>query len=172
MGRHEKIRTAVERVVDVFRRKPDAAFDTIRASGRMEHGLVCHVRQGDYTATMDMAEAIGGGGSAPTPGFFIRAGLVGCIAVGIKLTAAREDVDIGAIDVGVEMDFDDGAMLGVGNNSAAPLETRVTIAVESTAPWPEVEAMIGRALECDPYFLALRDAQSVKTTLVSSKSKV
>ena len=61
-------------------------------------------------------------------------------------------------------------MLGVGDNSAAPLETRVTITVESTAHWGEVEAMIGRALECDPYFLALRDAQSVKTRLVSAEA--
>ena len=170
MSRDEKIRTAVERVADVYRKKPSAAFDTIRASGRIEQGLVCNVRQGDYAAVMDMAEAIGGDGSAPTPGFFIRAGLVGCIAIGIKLTAAREGIDIGAIDVGVEMDFDDGAMLGVGNNSAAPLETRVTITVESPAPWGEVEAMIGRALECDPYFLALRDAQSVKARLVPAKA--
>ena len=168
MSRSEKIQSAVERVIDVFRRKPSAALDTIRASGRIEHGLICNVRQGDYTAVMDMAEAIGGDGSAPTPGFFIRAGLVGCIAIGIKLTAVREGIDIGAVDVGVEMDFDDGAMLGVGDNSAAPLETRLIITVESTAPWEEVEAMIGRALECDPYFLALRDAQSVKTKLVSA----
>ena len=75
MSRNEKIRSAVERVIDVFRRKPSAALDTIRASGRIEHGLVCNARQGDYTAVMDMAEAIGGDGSAPTPGFFIRAGL-------------------------------------------------------------------------------------------------
>ena len=152
MSRNEKIRTAVERVVDVFRKKPSAAMDTIRAAGRIKQGLICNVRQGDYKAVMDMATGIGGDGSAPTPGFFIRAGLVGCIAIGIKLTAAREGLDIGAIDVGVEMDFDDGAMLGVGDNSAAPLETRVTITVESTAPWEEVKAMIGRALECDPYF--------------------
>ena len=170
MNRNEKIRSAVERVIGVFRRKPSAALDTIRASGRVEHGLVCNVRQGDHTAVMDMAEAIGGDGSAPTPGFFIRAGLVGCVAIGIKLTAAREGIDVGAVDVGVEMDFDDGAMLGVGDNSAAPLETRVTITVESTAPWGEVEAMIGRALECDPYFLALRDAQSVTTRLVSAEA--
>jgi uncharacterized OsmC-like protein len=166
MSRNEKIRTAVERVVDVYRKKPGAALDTIRAAGRIEEGLICNVRQGDYKAVMDMAQGIGGDGSAPTPGFFIRAGLVGCIAIGIKLTAAREGVDIGAIDVGVEMDFDDGAMLGVGDNSAAPLETRFTITVESTAPWEEVQAMIGRALERDPYFIALRDAQSVKTQLV------
>jgi uncharacterized OsmC-like protein len=166
MSRNEKIRTAVERVVDVFRKKPSAAMDTIRATGRLEDGLVCNVRQGNYTAVMDMAEAIGGGGSAPTPGFFVRSGLVGCIAIGVKLTAAREGIDIGAIDVEVEMDFDDGAMLGVGDNSAAPLETRVTITVESAAPWNEVQAMIGRALERDPYFIAVRDAQSVKTKLV------
>ena len=168
MSRNEKVRSAVERVIGVFRRKPSAALDTIRAGGRVEHGLVCNVRQGDYTAVMDMAEAIGGDGSAPTPGFFIRAGLVGCIAIGIKLTAVREGIDIGVVDVDVEMDFDDGALLGVGDNTAAPLETRVAITVESTAPWEEVEAMIGRALECDPYFLALRDAQSVKTKLVSA----
>jgi uncharacterized OsmC-like protein len=170
MTRNEKIRSAVERVIDVFSKKPGAAMDTIRASGRIEEGLVCNVRQGDYTAVMDMAKGIGGDGSAPTPGFFIRAGLVGCISIGIKLTAAREGVDVGAIDVAVEMDFDDGALLGVGDNSAAPLETRVTITVESAAPWNEVEAMIGRALECDPYFLALRDAQSVKTKLIAAEA--
>lgn len=170
MSRNENIRSAVERIVDVFRRKPGAAMSTTRATGRVGEGLICNVRQGDYTATLDMPRPVGGDGSAPTPGFFIRAGLVGCIAIGIKLAAAREGVDIGAIDVDVEMDFDDGAMFGIGDNSAAPLETRVTVAVESSAPWDEVEAMIGRALECDPYFLALRDAQSVKTKLVSAET--
>ena len=110
MNRHEKIRSAVERVADVFRKKPSAAISTIRATGRIEEGLICNVRQGDYTAKMDMAEAIGGDGSAPTPGFFIRSGLVGCVAIGIKLTAAREGIAIDAIDVDVEMDFDDGAI--------------------------------------------------------------
>jgi uncharacterized OsmC-like protein len=169
MSRNEKIRSAVERVSDVFRKKPSAAMSTKRASGRIEHGLVCHARQDSYTATMDMPEPVGGEGSAPSPGFHIRAGLVGCIAIGVKLTAAREGIDIGVVEVDVEMDFDDGALLGVGDNSAAPLETRVTIGVESMAPWEQVAAMVGRALECDPFFLALRDAQSVETSLVPAK---
>ena len=114
---------------------------------------------------MDMPEPIGGEGSAPSPGFH-QDGLVGCIAIGIKLTAAREGIDIGAIDVDVEMDFDDGAMFGVSDNTAAPLETRVTVTVESTAPWEDVAAMIGRALERDPYFSRFRDAQPMKTKLV------
>jgi uncharacterized OsmC-like protein len=170
MSSNDKIRLAIERVSDVFRKKPSAAFNTKRASGRIEHGLVCNARQDDYTATMDMPEPIGGEGSAPSPGFHIRVGLVGCIAIGIKLTAAREGIDIGAIDVDVEMDFDDAAMIGVSDNTAAPLETRVTIAIESAAPWNEVTAMVGRALERDPYFIAFRDAQPLKTKLVSAKA--
>lgn len=170
MSRNDKIRIAVERVADVFRKKPAAAFNTKRATGRIEHGLVCNARQDDYTATMDMPEPIGGEGSAPSPGFHIRMGLVGCVAVGIKLTAAREGVDIGVIDVDVEMDFDDAAMIGVSDNSAAPLETRITIAIESAAPWEEVTAMVGRALERDPYFIAFRDAQPMKTKLVPARN--
>ncbi|HEY6633934.1 MAG TPA: OsmC family protein [Rhizobiaceae bacterium] len=168
MGSNERIRLAVERVADVFRKKPAAALNTKRASGRVDQGLVCHARQDGYTATMDMPEPIGGDGSAPSPGFHIRVGLVGCIAIGIKLTAAREGLDIGAIDVDVEMDFDDAAMIGVSDNTAAPLETRITIRIESAAPWEEVEAMVARALERDPYFIAFRDAQPLKTKLVAA----
>jgi len=166
MNRNEQIRIAVERVSDVFRKKPSAALNTKRASGTVEHGLVCHARQDGYTATMDMPEPIGGEGSAPSPGFHIRVGLVGCIAIGVKLTAAREGLDIDRIDVEVEMDFDDAAMIGVSDNTAAPLEMRITISIESAAPWKDVEAMVGRALERDPYFIAFREAQPMKTKLV------
>lgn len=169
MSRNEKIRLAVERASDVFRKKPAAALSTKKASGRIEDGLVCHARQDDYTATMDMPVPIGGEGSAPPPGFHIRVGLVGCIAIGIKLTAAREGLDIRAIDVDVEMDFDDGALIGVGDNTAAPLETRITIAIDSAEPWDEVTAMVDRALAHDPYFIAFRDAQPLKTKLVPAK---
>jgi uncharacterized OsmC-like protein len=168
MNRDEKIRVSVERISDVFRKKPSSAFNTKRATGRIEDGLVCQARQDGYTATMDMPEAIGGDGSAPSPGFHIRVGLVGCIAVGIKLTAAREGLDIGAINVDVEMDFDDAAMIGVSDNTAAPLETRVTITIESQAAWEEVTAMVDRALERDPYFIAFRDAQPLKTKVLAA----
>jgi uncharacterized OsmC-like protein len=115
---------------------------------------------------MDMSKGLGGEERGPTPGFFIRAGLAGCVAIGIKLTATREAVPVDAIDVGVEMDFDDGALLGVGSNKAAPLATRLTITVHSPAAWETVTAMVDRALASDPYYLALRDAQDVSTHIV------
>lgn len=166
MGRNAQIRIAQERIIAVYRKKPNTAFSSVRASGHLSEGLICEFHQGDHEAVMDMSKAIGGDEKGPTPGFFIRAGLAGCVAIGIKLTATREGIVIDSIDVDVEMDFDDGAMLGVGSNSAAPLETRFTIALQSSAPWEEVTAMVDRALAADPYFIALRDAQNVTARVV------
>jgi uncharacterized OsmC-like protein len=161
MAQDSDIRAAQERIIEVFRKRPAMTLSSIAASGHVGQGLACTVRQGDHQATMDMGKTLGGDEAGPTPGFFIRAGLVGCIAIGIKLTAAREGIELDRIDVDVEMDFDDGAMLGLGQNTAAPLETRVTIALSTAAPWDQVTAMVERALAADPYYLALRDAQKV-----------
>ena len=166
MDRNAEIRAAQERVIAVFTQRPQAAFSTIKGSAGIEDGLTCTYRQGDLEAVMDMGKPLGGDEKGPTPGFFIRAGLAGCVAIGIKLTAVREAVPLDAIDVGVEMDFDDGAMFGVGSNTAAPLATRFTITVQSPAPWETVTAMVDRALAADPYFLALRDAQDVSARIV------
>jgi uncharacterized OsmC-like protein len=169
MDRNAQIRAAQERVIAVYREKPKTAFSSAQASGHVGEGLTCRFRQGDREAIMDMSKVIGGDEKGPSPGFFIRAGLAGCVAVGIKLTATREGVAIDAIDVDLEMDFDDGAMFGVGSNTAAPLETRFTITLQSSAPWEEVTAIVDRALAADPYFLALRDAQSVTARVVRAK---
>jgi organic hydroperoxide reductase OsmC/OhrA len=120
MDRDDAIRSAQERALSIFERKPSAALSSARTSGRLDEGLRCTVSSGQLDVRMDMPQELGGAGSAPTPGFFIRAGLIGCVAIGIKMTAAREGVPLESVDVDVEMDFDDRAIFGVGDNSAAP----------------------------------------------------
>lgn len=170
MDRDATIRAAQERVIAVFKKRPQTAFSSIGASGHIGEGLRCTVRQGGHRAVMDMGVMLGGEDGEPTPGFFIRAGLVGCVAIGIKLTAAREGIALTSVDVDVDMDFDDGAMFGLGGNTPAPMETRLVIRLATDAPWQAVTAMVERALEADPYFRALRDAQSVKTSLVDGRA--
>jgi uncharacterized OsmC-like protein len=169
MDRTAEIRAAQERVIAVYRKKPQTAFSTTHASAHIDDGLTCAFRQGDHQAVMDMSKVLGGDEKGPTPGFFIRAGLAGCVAIGIKLAATREAIAIDAIDVDIEMDFDDSAMFGIGSNTAAPLETRFIITLKSPTPWEEVTAMVDRALAIDPFFVALRDAQKVSARLVAGK---
>ena len=113
---------------------------------------------------MDMGTVLGGAGAAPTAGYFFRAAIAGCAAIGIKMTAAREGMDIEDIKVDIEMDFDDSALLGMGTNPAAPLETRLAITLKSREDGEKLKAMVDRALAVDPFFLALRDRQKVATT--------
>jgi uncharacterized OsmC-like protein len=170
MDRDDDIRSAQERTLSIFERKPSAALSSAKTSGRLDEGLHCTASSGQLDVRMDLPKALGGDGSAPTPGFFFRAGLIGCVAIGIKVTAAREGIPLESVDVDVEMDFDDGAMFGLGDNTAAPLETRLTITLKSQAPWAAVEAMARRALAADTYYLALRDAQRVNFTLVAEQA--
>ena len=79
------------------------------------------------------------------------------------LLAVREGLVIDSLSVDIEMDFAEGASLGFGEDSAAPLETRLFIRIDTDSLESEVVALVDRALEKDTFFLALRDAQSVKT---------
>ena len=74
-----------------------------------------------------------------------------------------EGVTLEGLDVEIETDFDNGALLGIGPNSAAPLETRIAITFDSSEPAKRLEALAATALDSDPWFLALREAQKVAT---------
>lgn len=165
MHREARIRAAQKAVIARMQSDPGKAKSTLVTTGHVGHGLACHVTQGRFEALLDLGKAMGGDCAGPSPGFFARAAIAGCVSMAIKMLAARESVHFEAVDVAVEMDFDDAALFGVGNGNAAPLETRIGIAVKTDAPDSMVEAIVDQALAWDPWFLALRDPQRVSTRL-------
>ena len=170
MTTNEDIRTAQSKVHEIYATRPDSALSTSRASAQIGHGLTCVFRQGTETAVMDMPEVIGGNNKGPTPGFHARAAITGCVAIGIKMEAANQGISIDGIHVGIEMDFDDSAALGMGSNSAAPLATRLAITVKTSHKEAEIQALVAQVLERDTFFLALRDAQAVTAEIVLDRS--
>jgi hypothetical protein len=67
MDRDDDIRSAQERAVSIFERKPSAALSSAKASGRLDQGLYCTVSSNELDVSMDMPKALGGDESAPTP---------------------------------------------------------------------------------------------------------
>jgi uncharacterized OsmC-like protein len=110
-----------------------------------------------------MPTAIGGDNQGPSPGYFGRAAICGCLAIGIKMTAAREDLRIDVVRVEIEQDWDNRGVLAMDGASPAPLATRVAIEIASPEQRERVNDLIVRALTKDPWFLAFRDAQPVTT---------
>ena len=149
---------------------PDAALSTSHVCAEIGHCLKCVFKQGTETAVMDLPEVMGGTNKGPTPGFHARAAVSGCVAIGIKMEAANQGISIDSIHVGIEMDFDDSAALGMGSNSAAPLATRLLITVNTDHEESDIQALVAHVLAKDTFFLALRDAQAVSAKIVLDRS--
>ncbi len=167
---NKKLKETLDRVADVYRKKPSTALSTSRVVGRIEGGTVCRITDGVHDIVADMPEAAGGEDAGPTPGYFARAGLAGCVAIGIKMEAARSGILFKSINVQVETDFDDRAFYGLGDRPAAPLETRLVIEIDSDLDEEKLSGFVNDVLERDTWFLALRDAQTVKADTVSTTS--
>ncbi|WP_300015610.1 OsmC family protein [uncultured Roseobacter sp.] len=159
--RDAHIQESQEKVIERLSADPSKAVKTLAMSGSVDDGLACRVTQGPHSAVMDMGIAMGGEARGPSPGFFGRAGIVGCVAIATKMTAAREGLEFRSVHVDLEMDSDDLAIFGLGGKKAAPLQTRITIRVDTDEPVDAVASLIERVLDADPWFLALRDPQAV-----------
>lgn len=162
MDRDTQAREGQHRAIAVFGKRPFHAQVTNTGIATVEDGLVCAFSDGTHSISVDMPEAIGGTGTAPSPGYFGRAAICSCIAIGIKMTATREDLSLNSISVSIEQDFDNRGVLGVLGVNAAPLATRVEIAISSPAPSQKVMDLVERALKIDPWYLAFSQAQPVR----------
>lgn len=155
------IRDSQNAVIERLQADPRRGLSTSVISGRVEDGLKCVARQGRNEVAMDLSPAMGGAGAAPSPGFFAKAGLVGCLAIATKMTAARAGLGLRSVHVEIETDTDTLAVFDRGGGNAAPLDTRIAITIDSDAPDARIDALLEQVLAIDTWFLALRDAQSV-----------
>lgn len=156
------IAAAMNRIADVFEKRPAAALDTTRSTARLSEGLRCTVTDGGHSLSVDMPDAIGGEGSAPSPGVYGRAALVGCIAIGVKMTAARRGIAIQCIDVDLEMDWDDRGLFGMNGAPAATTGMRVVVTVTSDGPRRELDAAIAEGLANDPWLHTFINPQTIE----------
>src|SRR4051812_35854426 len=130
----EAIRNAVERASGYLREHPEAAFGTDAAATAVhEEGLRFRVEGPNGDVTTDMSESVGGGATAPTPGWLMRAALAACDATTVAMEAARDGIELSDLTVSVESDTDFRGVLGVeGAPHPGPLAIRVRI--ELAAP--------------------------------------
>ncbi|MCB2100079.1 MAG: OsmC family protein [Rhodobacterales bacterium] len=165
------IRDRQNAVIARMQADPEAARSTIVTTAVVGEGLACNVRQGRFSALLDLGPGMGGDAAGPSPGFFGRAAIGGCVAMAVKMLAAREGVRFRRVTATVETDFDDTALFGLGASSAAPTETRVIVTVVTDADPAVVDDIVARTLDMDPWFLALRDPQRVRTTVRTTESE-
>jgi uncharacterized OsmC-like protein len=107
----------------------EARYRDGAAMASIEGGLRVRVSGADGASLVtDMVTGIGGGGSAPSPGWMFRAAYASCAATLIAMRAAEEGWSLSGLEVSVDSESDDRGILGIDPSVlAGPLGMRVTV---------------------------------------------
>ena len=162
MSETEKIKTALERSIKALTLKPSLGLGTGKSKTRIRNGLTCEIEEGNWKFVTDMPESVGGNAEGPTPGVLGRAALGSCLAIGYMMKASLLNIPITNLEVEVQADYDDGALLGTSNVAPGYLEVRYTITIESDAPEENILRMIEDADQHSPYLDVFSRGQKCK----------
>ncbi len=166
-----RIRTAVERSAKAISLKPSLGLGTGISTTRITSGLHCEITEGSWRMEADMPEGVGGNSKAPTPGVYGRAALGSCLAIGYMMKAAVMQIPVSRLEVEIQADYDDGALLGTSDADPGYLEVRYTVTIESDASEQDIVAMLDEADRHSPYLDVFSRAQSCvrKVNIVAAK---
>ena len=128
----DRIRDAVLSLKQRFRDDPaSAVMDDFPAAAVLKGGLATVVEgpAGQRVST-DMPEMFGGGAAAPTPGWFLRAGVASCAVSVIAMRAAELGVALRRLEVRVASRTDERGSLGLDDSvPPGPFEMRLEVRV-------------------------------------------
>ena len=128
----DKIASAVAAASQYLTDHPEEArYTDSLARATLQAGLQVTVR-GDSgeELTTDMPSSIGGAGSAPSPGWYLRAAEAACVATLIGMRAAQLGIEAGRVEVDVTSESDDRGILGLDDVPAGPLSTSIKVRFE------------------------------------------
>lgn len=149
----KRIGQAVRGAREYLTAHPDeAAYIDSPANARLESGLRVSVQGPDgASVSTDMPASVGGGGTAASAGWLMRAAHAACAATLVAMRAAEEGVRLTRLEVAVDSDSDDRGILGVVSAEEAeeaeevppgPIRSRVRISLAAEGASEEALQLI------------------------------
>ncbi|MGH2445117.1 MAG: OsmC family protein [Candidatus Limnocylindria bacterium] len=128
----DAIRTAIHDASAYLTEHPDEArYTDSTAVARVVEGLRVRVDgpNGEQLET-DMPAAVGGSASRPSPGWFLRAAIAGCVASLATMRAAQLGMADFTCEVEVDSESDDRGILGLDPSvPGGPLSMRIQLRI-------------------------------------------
>lgn len=165
----ESIRRAIETAAGQLAEHPESAVEAdATATAVHQEGLRFRVEGPKGDLITDMSKSVGGGATAPTPGWLMRAALASCDATAVAMEAARQGVELTELTVTVESESDFRGVLGVDDSvRPGPLAVRVRIQVAAdNANEDQLREIVQRAESHSPVGDAVARGVSVTTEVV------
>lgn len=158
----EHIQNSVNDVIAYLKENPhDAKSTSPPVTAFMEEGLRCRATGPDgQSIVTDMPQAVGGGGTAPSPGWLARAAIASCDATRIALRAAELGIALDALEVIMESVDDDRGLFGIDETVRAgslSIRTRVSIGAAGVDE-QDLREIVEYAVKHSPVADGCRDA--------------
>ena len=169
----EAIRTAIEGACAHLAEHPEAGISTDAAATAVrEDGLRFRVDGPKGALVTDMATSVGGGASAPTPAWLMRAALASCDATLVAMEAARDGIELTDLKVTVDSESDFRGVLGVDDSvHAGPRAVRVCIELAAAgATEDQLREIVQRAEARSPVRDAVVREVSMTTEVITAPS--
>jgi uncharacterized OsmC-like protein len=157
------IAAALHRAESVFSRRPSAAFQRDAPATATWRGGTRIVATHDNGASVptDMPTEFGGTGDQVSPGWLFRAGLAGCAATCIAMSAATQGIELRSLRVSAHSSGDARGVLGMKEPDGTPVYAGVQdlqLRVEISAPQVAKErllALVEYGLRVSPIYASL-----------------
>ena len=167
----DRIRECFSEVARLFGEHPQDAVSTDKpAVSVLESGLRCRADGPDGARVVtDMPVDIGGTGSAPSPGWLLRAALANCDATVIAMRAAQLGIILERLEVTVGSESDDRGLLGISDSvPPGPLGVRVTVRIAAKGSSAEqLRELVQWAEQHSPVSDAVRRPVPVTTEVIA-----
>jgi uncharacterized OsmC-like protein len=156
------IRASIEHTTRALTEHPEKARGrSAPLTARLVGGLRFEVKGGGgELAFTDMPATMGGEGSAPNPGWLMRAALAACTATVIAMRAARRGITLDTLEVVVESDTDQRRLLGIDDTATPMTALRVKARLGAAgaseqdlrelAAWGDAHSPVACALRMPP----------------------
>ena len=168
----KQIKDALERASQTVRKRPSIGQRTYTSHAHIGPGLTCRVEEKDHAFVIDVPKAMGGSDHGASPAAFLRAAMSSCVAIGIKMWAARLSVAVERVDVWFEMDVDARGQLGVGTGVAPGFDrVGLVIDIESLAAPTAIEQVVETSLKHSPLMHVFAPHGNIETRLTISHAE-
>ena len=161
-----QIASTLERNIKAVTLRPSVGQGTAVTRATLRDGLACDIQEGGWTLVAGMTEKYGGTNEGPNPGVYGRAALASCLALGYAMWAARLNVQIDALEIEVQADYDVRGELGV-NDEVRPGYSQIRYIVNVSSPASPEE--IERWLDVADRYSSWRDNIANAVPVVSER---
>ncbi len=151
---------------DKYRKDPDAAIITLKASGKIGEGISCKVETGKAVVEAGLHPATGGNGLLACSGDMLLEALVACAGVTLNAVATAIEVDIKNGTVSAEGDLDFKGTLGVSKEVPVGFKSiRLQFHIETEAATDKIESLLKLTERYCVVYQTLKNGVDVKTSL-------